>query len=284
MTKEHSSSPGNLRVLLTGASGRVATRITPFLAGQFELRLTDVRPMKEPKFPFTQADLRDPSQLAEVVKGVDAVVHAGVASRYQYKFVAKPRNEEEERQEQAYHLDSIDVNAKGTYNLFRAAKLAGVRRIVYVSSLTVALGRDSKDGYPEQAPPHPSGVYGCTKLFGELLGEVFSREYGMIVICLRLGQPYPFGLDPLEKERKLIPEVRGALLGLEDVAHAIACSLKTTRVQFGAYNIVSESPWRTIDISAAARDLGYVPRLMCDDHGDMVPVEKSTLAPNRNLS
>jgi uronate dehydrogenase len=226
--------------------------------------------MAQPRFPFEQADLTDSEQVAKVSKGVDAIVHLAIASRRNYKFGREVLTEKDEREEHQFHLDSIEVNIKGTYNLFRAAKLASVRQVVYVSSLTVVMGKPPIDGYPELATPHPLSLYGASKLFGEHLGEVFSREHGMNVICLRLGQPYPFGEDPREKERKFRPEYRGALLGLEDIAQAIECSLKATHIKFGSYNIVSESAWRNIDISAATRDLGYVPRQFCNDNGEMI--------------
>jgi len=135
------------------------------------------------------------------------------------------------------------------------------------------MGKPPVDGYPELSTPHPSSLYGCSKLFGEHLGEVFSRKHGMNVICLRLGQPYPFGEDPLEKERKFVPGVRNALVGFEDIAQSIERSILAEHIRFGVYNIVSESVWRKVDISASARDLGYVPRQFCNDHGDMMTVK-----------
>lgn len=259
------------RVLVTGAGGRIAVRVIPQLRDRFDFKLTDAQPIREVDLPFEQVNLLDSEQVAKAVKGVDAIVHLAIASRRNYKFGREVFTEEDEREEHQFHLDTIDVNVKGTYNLFRAAKLAGVRQFVYVSSLTVVMGIPPVDGYPELSTPHPLSLYGVSKLFGEHLGEVYSREHGMNVICLRLGQPYPFGEDPLEKERKFTPKGRGALVGFEDIAQAIECSLCTDRIRFGAYNIVSESPWRNVDISAAARDLGYVPRQACNENGDMVP-------------
>jgi len=258
------------RVLVTGAAGRIASRVIPLLGKPFDLRLTDSQPVTAPPFPFERADLLESEQVARVTRGVDAIVHLAIASRSNFKFGRAALTDKEEREEHSFHLESIDVNVKGTCNLFRAATLAGVGQIVYVSSLTVVLGNPPPDWLTEGMPVRPLGVYGCTKLFGEQLGEFYARERGLRVVCLRLGQPYPFGI-PHEKERKFTPSGRGTLLGFEDIAQAIECALCATHIQFGVYHIVSESPWRKVDIAAAARDLGYVPRQFCDENGNMVP-------------
>lgn len=53
------------------------------------------------------------------------------------------------------------------------------------------MGDRHKPYYDHLTPPEPKNLYACTKIFGESLGQLYSRVYGLSVICLRLGQPYP---------------------------------------------------------------------------------------------
>src|ERR1043166_9138236 len=108
------------RVLITGAAGRIATRVIPLLGTQFDLRLTDCQPMTASASPFEQADLIDPAQTVRVVKGSDAIVHLAIASRRKFKAGGERFTPEEGEREHAFELACIDVNVKGTYNLFRA--------------------------------------------------------------------------------------------------------------------------------------------------------------------
>lgn len=258
------------RVLVTGACGRIGPRIVPILGKKFDLKLTDWRPVDNPPFPIERANLLDFEQTCEVVRGVDAIAHLAIASSRNHKEDGHCFAEEERAKEHQFNTETIDVNVKGTYHLFEAARRAGVRRIVYVSSLTIVLGGPEHDRLTETSTPIPYNLYACTKLFGEHLGGFYVRDCGLSVICLRLGQPYPMGIRQEEGWRKS-PRGRGIFVAFEDIAQAIERALLAPAIPFGVYNVVSESNSRFIDIAAAKRDLGYVPSRFCDDDGQMIP-------------
>ena len=256
------------RVLVTGTCGRIGPYVVPLLAPKFDLVLTDWRPVDNPPFPIHRVNLLDFDQTCEMVRGVDSIVHLAIASSRNYKEDGVGFSEAEQEMERQFHTETIDVNVKGTYHLFEAARRAGVRRIVYASSLTISLGSAERSRVGEETVS-PSNVYACTKLFGEHLGDLYWRKHRLSVICLRLGQPFPLG-HPLEKGWARQPQMRGIFVAMEDIAFAIEKSLLAPTISFGVYNIVSEADSPYISIAAAKRDLGYVPTRFCNDKGEMV--------------
>ena len=77
------------------------------------------------------------------------------------------------------------VNVEGSLNVARAALSAGVKRLVFISSVK-ALG-EGEPGRPwrEDDPPAPVDPYGITKLEAERALAGFGREQGMEVVVLR---------------------------------------------------------------------------------------------------
>src|SRR5215471_4007206 len=67
------------------------------------------------------------------------------------------------------------VNCVGTANVFQAAREAGVRRVIYASSLAVfTSGTNSDRG--DLRPIMPANVYGATKAYGEQLAAALMRQ------------------------------------------------------------------------------------------------------------
>lgn len=183
------------RILLTGASGYLGTVLRPAMRALApELRLTDVTPLKDRPIPgeeYVEAELADPAQMLEVMRGVDAVVHLGGISV------------------EAAWESVLQANIIGTYNVFEAARQAGVRRIVYASSHH-AVGyyrRERRIGTDE--PVRPDSRYGVSKVFGEALGRMYADKYGMSVVAQRIGvarpePPHPRGLLTWVSERDYV--------------------------------------------------------------------------------
>ena len=89
-------------------------------------------------------------------------------------------------------------NIIGTRNVFEAARLAGVAKVVFASSNHVVGGYEVEAGaqlyalkdrrvYSESSEVRPDSLYGASKVFGEALGRMYSDQYGIKVVCLRLG-------------------------------------------------------------------------------------------------
>lgn len=74
--------------------------------------------------------------------------------------------------------DVIRANINGSLDLMLAAAKAGVRKMVYTSSL-YAYGRMQGEPFKEDEVPHPQTIYGMSKLAAEHLAEYVNRIHGL---------------------------------------------------------------------------------------------------------
>jgi uronate dehydrogenase len=135
------------------------------------VRLTDIAPIKgpQPGEDIITADMLDMEALAPAMADVDCVVHlAGLAAEDSWDKVC------------ALAID-------GCYKVFEAARLAGVKRIVYASS-NHAIGFHARaQPLDTHVPLRPDGRYGVSNAFGEILGRMYADKFGMSVACIRIG-------------------------------------------------------------------------------------------------
>jgi nucleoside-diphosphate-sugar epimerase len=109
------------RVLITGAGGRIGASLAEQLRDRYDLRLQyhHAIPEQKPVEDFVVADIANYEQIAPALAGIDAVIHmAGEPS---------PR---------APWADVHEANIVGCYNVFEAARLAGVKKIIFASTNT----------------------------------------------------------------------------------------------------------------------------------------------------
>jgi UDP-glucose 4-epimerase len=88
----------------------------------------------------------------------------------------------------------LAANVSGSYDLFAAASRAGVRKVVFASSV-FAYGRTSGPPLDEAEPPRPTTVYGVSKLAGEHLLDHAAAELGLPGVALRYFFVYGPGQD-----------------------------------------------------------------------------------------
>ena len=87
---------------------------------------------------------------------------------------------------------AISVNAMGTFHVLEAARLFGVPKVIFTSSLaTYGLGQ-TEDSLNDLTLQRPQLIYGACKLFGEHLGLFYRRKYGIDYRGIR----YPTILGP----------------------------------------------------------------------------------------
>jgi threonine 3-dehydrogenase len=81
----------------------------------------------------------------------------------------------------------IDINAMGTYHTLEAARLFGVSKVIFTSSMgSYTLSKDTV--VTEETKQSPTLIYGVTKVFGELLGLYYHRKFGIDFRGIRLPQ------------------------------------------------------------------------------------------------
>ena len=173
------------KVLVTGASGRVGQVVLDRLGETYELSALNRSPVAG--IPCTQADIADLDGIVPAFEGVDAVLHLAASTM-------------------AGNWESLlATNIVGVRNVYEAARIQGVKRVVNISSGATILGYGLEAPYkdllageyeklPEQWPLvnerwpiRPDSVYGASKAWGEALGRYYSDYHGLSVICVRLG-------------------------------------------------------------------------------------------------
>ncbi len=261
------SSNTRKRVLITGANGVIGTALRTHLADRYDLRSLTRTPQD---FPSFVADIADLDAIAPAFAGIDAVVHLAASSAIGTDWDGVLRN-----------------NLIGTYNVYEAARRAGVGAIVFASS-NHAVGMYEVDGAPgiyEPKPPddprmvdhtaeiRPDSLYGVSKAYGEALARYYLERHGIRGFCLRIGgvragddptdpavlTKSPTHLDlrtPEDRQKRM----NAVWLSQRDCAELIAACLEADDVQWALVYGVSDNPGRFWDISHAKELLGWEPR------------------------
>jgi UDP-glucose 4-epimerase len=92
-------------------------------------------------------------------------------------------------------VPSHDVNINGTFNVLRAAKEAGVRRVIYAASSS-AYGDTPVLPKVETMPASPKSPYAAQKLMGEYYMSVWSSCFGLETVSLRYFNVFGPRQDP----------------------------------------------------------------------------------------
>ncbi len=236
------------KVLVTGAAGGIGSRLRKLLKGVYsDIRWSDLAPPADraPHETFVKADLAVMREVERAVEGVQGIVHLGGFS------VEGPWE------------TILNANIIGCYNLFEAARRAGVERIVFASS-NHAVGF-----YPRQrrigveAAVRPDSRYGASKAFGEALAALYAFKHGLRVSCLRIGNVTDM---PADKRRLSIWLSRLSIwLKPEDLVQLIRIGLEHPDIRYEIFYGVSDNARGWWDNSAAFR-FGYRPQGRAEDH------------------
>lgn len=163
-------------ILLTGAAGALGRWLRPQLLARYgSLISSDVAPITDllPGETFVQCDLADGVAVERLVAQASAILHFGGQS------VEAP-----------FHR-VMSANILGTYNVFEAAKLNGIKRIVFASSNHVIGFHETTTRLDADSVMKPDGFYGVSKAFGENLASLYVDKHGLEIACLRIGTSIP---------------------------------------------------------------------------------------------
>ncbi len=92
-------------------------------------------------------------------------------------------------------LLGVKVNCEGTVSIFEAAKILGLKKIVWASSGSVfgTAERYPQEYIPNDAPHDPQNIYGATKSLDEFVAGYYSNRYGLDITALRFVMVYGAG-------------------------------------------------------------------------------------------
>ncbi len=172
------------RVLVTGGAGFIGSHVVDLLVASgndvvvvddFSTGSRDnLAHHADGDLSVREGDIRDLDLMREVSRGVDVVLHMAVAS------LRVSLNDP---------WSVHEINAGGTLQVCRAAREAGVSRLVYCSS-SEAYGSAVTVPMAEDHPLVPTTVYGASKAAGELYAQALWRTYGMPVVVVRPFNTY----------------------------------------------------------------------------------------------
>ena len=232
-----------MRALVTGAGGNLGKAVVPALVREgHEPVLFDFRRV-DTEHVFIEGDVRDADAVTRAMAGIDVVVHAAALH--------------------GIHLgawsaeDFWSINVTGTFNVYQAARDAGVQHVVLGSSMVVygdiGSGQDPWEAVDEQSPLRPANLYGLTKVLSEDIARYHAIAGAISTVALRLGMFVP---ETFERYgfRLLFGGVDD-----RDVAQSVLLALSDRPEEgFGAYNIMADSGLTAADLPRLATDVGAV--------------------------
>ncbi|MGL4232225.1 MAG: NAD-dependent epimerase/dehydratase family protein, partial [Casimicrobium sp.] len=189
------------RLLLTGAAGALGRVLRPRLARYCDkLRLTDIAQMDVAALheEIVTAALEEVEQVNALLTDVDAVVHLGGVSTEQPWSAILP------------------ANIAGVVNLYEAARLNGVKRIVFASSNHAIGFYRQSETIDNKVLPKPDGFYGLSKAFGENCAQLYWDRWGIETVSLRIGSSFP---EP--KDRRML----STWLSYDDLERLVVAAL-----------------------------------------------------------
>lgn len=236
------------RILFTGPSGRIGREVVPMMRERYELATFDLQ--ADPADPLAfEGDLQSIEALQEAMAGCDAVVHMAATS-----------------DDAPFTEQILPNNIIGLYNVLEAARLAGVKRVIFASSVQ-AIGSGLKWREPGAQPftaelmPLPGNAYGASKVWGEAMGRSYFDKHKLEFVAIRIGAFQPYDSDWLKEGR-----AKDIWLSPRDMFQLLWRSIETPAVGFAIVHGTSRVPQQRMSLQEAHDILGYEPQDNADDY------------------
>jgi uronate dehydrogenase len=232
-------------LLMTGAAGGLGQAMRARLKANCNvLRLSDIGAMApaQAEEEVVRADLADAEAINQLVAGCQAIVHFGGVST-----------------EQPW-APILQANIIGAYNLYEAARIHGVKRVIFASSNHVMGFYRQSQVVDAQTPPRPDGLYGLSKAFGEDLSRLYFDRYGIETACVRIGSSFP---EP--RDRRML----ATWMSYDDLHRLITACLTTPVLGHSIIYGTSDNSVSWYD-NHLARHIGYRPQDSSDVFRDAV--------------
>lgn len=251
-----------MKILVTGATGKVGSRLVPrLLAKGYEVSILVRDQSKATALTALGAtaitgDLYEASTLPAAVKGMDAVIHLAALFR------TFTDNE-----------GIIKTNREGSIALAQAAYEAGVKRFVFTSTSNVygsGYGRPARED--EELSDNDPRPYSSSKIEAERKLLNMHQNQGFDVRILRLGfvygdkDPHIAEIIPYIKKLNMHPGSRMHMVHHLDVAQALNLLLTTEGLNGEIFNLADDAP---ISLYELADSVGNAAETFNEEHGPL---------------
>ena len=188
-----------MKCLVTGGAGFIGSHLVEeLLKSHHTVRILDNFSTGSPsnltgwldQVELIRGDIRVPADVQAAVDGIDTVFHLAA----HISVVDSMRNPAE----------CFDINVTGTNLLLQTARDANVKKVV-ISSSAAVYGDQETLPIRENAQIKPISPYGASKRMDEILGGLYTRSFGLPVVCLRYFNVYGPRQNPNSAYAAAIP-------------------------------------------------------------------------------
>ncbi len=242
------------KILITGGAGLVGSILIEGLKNNFEIRILDQKAVKG--IDSRVGDISNLESILPAFENIDTVVHLAGDRRVYGDW------------------DSIlNNNITGIYNIYEAARINGVERIVFASSQHATGGfydvepwsfinNGEYEKLPDNYKPldetcriRPDSYYGASKSFGESLGSYYSDFHNLSTIHVRIGWVIS------DDDPTFSPISLNLWLSHKDICQIIELSVNADKnIKYDVFYATSDNHWKIWSIDKAKNILGYKPK------------------------
>lgn len=238
-------------------SGLIGRALRKEIEGRYDLRALNRGAVEG--LPCHRADIADLGAIEPAFAGVETVVHLAAQ-------VGNPDWGPVQRH-----------NITGTYNVFEAARRAGVKRVIFASSGAVVSAIEADKPYSDLvagryeglttwpmlthlSPLRPHGLYGASKAWGEALGRHYVDAHGLSVLCVRIGRVHA-------EDRPTIPREFSVWCSQRDIARLLAACIEAPEaLRYDIFFANSRNKWGYRDLEHPRAVLGWEPMDAAEDY------------------
>ncbi len=225
-----------MKILITGPNGFVGKHLVQELT-EHDLILANRELI---------GDISKYSQWSELLRGVDVVVHLAARVHIMQDHASDPLSEFRK------------INVEGTKKLAKACVEAGVKKLIYLSSIKVnGEGKDSD--YTDDDPPAPEDDYGVSKLEAEQALRKISDQSDLAVLIIRPPLIYGDGvrgnyatLERVVKKGLPLPfkgfRAKRSLLDYQKLVQLNSSNLHSTGEKFKVCLLADKNPLTTPEL------------------------------------
>lgn len=202
-----------------------------------------------PAFRTIQGDTRDLARLCESTAGHEAVFH--------FQANADVRGGIDNTRA------DLEQNTIATWNVLEAARLAGVRLVVFASSATI-YGEPGVFPTPEDCPRVQTSLYAASKVAGEAMIEAYAEYFDMTCLAFRfvswIGPRYSHGVifdfvkkllaDPKELEVLGDGNQKKSYLDVRDGVEGVFTAVDRCLARKGVFNLGHDDIMNVLDLAA----------------------------------